>query len=119
MPSYRVVGPGGEGGNLLSSRGGDLIQSGRVPSGQFTADQMHAYARAALAQAPAAEPVSRLVQQARELCAATLRAGPGVAVEIPADLAAEGRKFMRGEPSLIEQMPFAEVQKLGDILNGA
>jgi hypothetical protein len=64
-------------------------------------------------------PVLRLVQQARELCAATLRAGPGVAVELPAELAAEGRKFMRGEPSLIEQMPFVDVQKLGELLGDA
>lgn len=60
--------------------------------------------------------VSRLVHQVRALCAATLRAGPGVAVEIPAELAEEGRKFMRGEPNLIVQMPFADVSSLGELL---
>lgn len=49
MPNYRVVGPAGEGGNLFNSRGGDLIQRGRIPSGQFTAAQMRAYALQALA----------------------------------------------------------------------
>ena len=63
--------------------------------------------------------VARLVQQARDLCVATLRAGPGVAVEIPPELAEEGRKFMRGELSLIDRMPFADVQNLGNVLNAA
>lgn len=62
------------------------------------------------------DDVGRLVRQVRELCAATQRAGPGVAVEIPAELAEQGRKFMRGEPNLIVQMPFADVSSLGELL---
>lgn len=73
--------------------------------------------RAAPKVQPKGTTAERLLAQVRETCAASLRAGPGVAVTLPAELAEEGRKFMRGEASLIEQLPFADVQKLGDLLN--
>jgi hypothetical protein len=53
-------------------------------------------------------PIETLRQQLADLASET-RANPGKAVSVPALLSEEGRKFMRGEPSLIDQLPFKEV----------
>lgn len=70
--------------------------------------------RPAATPSPAVGAEQHLIDQIREVCAATLKAGPGVAVPIPNDVRAELLRFMRGEPNLIEKLPFCDVQALAE-----
>lgn len=60
--------------------------------------------------------VADLQRQMRELAEAAYKT-PGVAVKMPELVAVEGRKFMRGEPSLLDQLPFGEMQSVTDMLS--
>jgi hypothetical protein len=63
-------------------------------------------------------PIDTLRKQMRIVTALTLK-NPGQAITLPDLMATEGRKFMRGEPSLFDQLPFAEVQSIGASLDSA
>lgn len=58
--------------------------------------------------------LDELRKQMREVTEAAYKA-PGKAVRMPELVATEGRKFMRGEPSLFDQLPFGEVQQIGSV----
>jgi hypothetical protein len=64
----------------------------------------------------AAPSVADLLRQARELADMT-RDQPGKAVQIPPLLETEGRKFMRGEPSLFDQMTIMDAETATGSLN--
>lgn len=66
------------------------------------------------AQAEPTDTAGALMQQIREVCAATLKAGPGVAVPMPDAVRSEMQLFMRGEPNLIERLPFCDVVALSE-----
>lgn len=51
-------------------------------------------------------------RKVRDLCNETLRVGLGVPVPIPEDIRVELEKFNRGEPNVIEQLPFSMVTSL-------
>lgn len=76
--------------------------------------------RAALAAQPAASgeapSVETLLAQARELARVTAER-PGQAVAIPELLSTEGRKFMRGEPSLFDRAPLGDLQEVGGAMS--
>ena len=68
--------------------------------------------------AAAADPVTQLLAEMRSLAAETL-ARPGVAVKMPPLVANEGRKFMRGEPSLFDRIPIGDLQSLDAVAPAA
>jgi len=56
--------------------------------------------------------VLELFRQTRELVAQTL-AHPGKAIRVPVLIESEGRKFMRGEPSLFDRLTLAQLNEIG------
>lgn len=61
-------------------------------------------------------PLDKLRHEMRLVTALTLK-NPGVAITLPDLMATEGRKFMRGEPSLFDQLPFGEMQSVTAMLS--
>lgn len=97
----------------------DLTQSG-VPA-NFA--ELVLRARIALSQpmpeaAAQGATVADLQRQMREVAEAAYKT-PGVAVKMPELVAVEGRKFMRGEPSLFDQLPFGEMQSVTAMLSAS
>lgn len=70
------------------------------------------------AASSAQEPVDQLMAEMRALGEATLRT-PGQAVKVPELVATEGRKFMRGEPSLFDRVPLGDVASVASVLEDA
>jgi hypothetical protein len=68
---------------------------------------------AASGEAPSVET---LLAQARELARVTAER-PGQAVAVPELLSTEGRKFMRGEPSLFDRAPLGDLQEVGGAMS--
>lgn len=59
-----------------------------------------------------ANSLDELRRQMREVTEAAYKT-PGKAVRMPDLVVTEGRKFMRGEPSLFDELTFGEVQLIG------
>jgi hypothetical protein len=95
-----------------------VIQRGRLARPRLEALQQHV---ATLTPQPAAaQPVAQgltddvqaFFRQARAALDEAAK-NPGKAVKLPEALTAEYHKFMRGEPSMFDKLPFGEVKALG------
>jgi hypothetical protein len=85
-----------------------------IAAGKQAKDDLSFYKEmmAQAAERAPAEAVAQLLAQMRELAEET-RQNPGKAVKVPPLVEAEGRKFMRGEPSLIDRLPLGDIEALG------
>lgn len=82
-------------------------------------EKVHAYLSQPMPEAAAQKtPLDKLRHEMRLVTALTLK-NPGVAITLPDLMATEGRKFMRGETSLFDQLPFGEMQSVTAMLSAS